>query len=78
MRKNPDGSARAMVFEDREVPGQWRVEYPLPPDGEQFAIHFCTGPNAREQALEYAAKVYGSRFDEIKLHPYWRVTEPDC
>lgn len=63
--------SRAKVFEDREVPGQWRVEWAEPPDGERIKIHVFDGPKAREQARECAEQTYGE-FDEIKLEPYPR------
>jgi hypothetical protein len=37
----------AMVFEDREVAGWWRVERPEPPNGEDITLKIFKGPNAR-------------------------------
>jgi hypothetical protein len=62
---------RAKVFEDREIPGQWRVERAEPPNGEDITVRIFTGPDARQQALDYAGQTYGD-FDEIRLEPYRR------
>jgi len=43
---------RAKVFEDRETPGDWRVEK-LNADGGYDAVVF-TGPDAWQQAIRYA------------------------
>lgn len=43
---------RAKVFEDRETPGDWRVEREDEDGSIEVAIF--SGPNARERALRYA------------------------
>jgi hypothetical protein len=60
---------RAKVFEDRECPGDWRVEREDDDGGIEVAIF--SGPNARERAIRYADREYGI-FDEIHLEPYAR------
>ena len=60
-------SGPAKVFEERETPGQWRVEW-LDDDG-RCELEIFSGPEARQQALRYAAKRYG-RFVERKLPSY--------
>ena len=60
---------RAKVFEDREAPGDWRVERVDDDGGIEVAIF--GGPNARERAIRYADREYGV-FDEIELQPYVR------
>ena len=57
----------AKVFEDREWPGEWRVEWVDEDGGVEVAIF--SGPNARERALCYADRQYGN-FEEISLALY--------
>ena len=52
----------AKVFEDRQWPGDWRVER-IDDDGGIEVVIF-SGPNARERALRYADRQYGD-FEEI-------------
>jgi hypothetical protein len=56
---------RAKVFEDRETPGNWRVEK-MDEDGGYEAVKVFTGPDARRQAIRYAEREFGV-FDEIRL-----------
>jgi hypothetical protein len=42
----------AKVFEDREWPGDWRVDWVDDDGGVEAAI--LSGPNARERAVRYA------------------------
>jgi hypothetical protein len=60
-------SGPAKVFEDREWPGDWRVEWVDDDGGVEVAIF--SGPNARERALRYADRQYGN-FQEVSLEPY--------
>jgi hypothetical protein len=60
----------AHVFEDRRMPGQWRVEW-FDDDG-RCELEIFTGPDARRQALRFATRRYG-RFVEAKLAPYSRA-----
>jgi hypothetical protein len=57
----------AQVFEDRQVPGEWRVER-VDDDGA-VEVAIFSGPHARDRALAYADRQYGS-FEEISLAPY--------
>src|SRR5205809_6420784 len=57
-------SEPAKVFEDRESPGQWRVEW-FDDDG-RCELEIFTGPTARRQALRYAVQKYG-HFRELQL-----------
>jgi hypothetical protein len=61
------GSEPAKVFEDREWPGDWRVEW-IDDDGS-IEVAVFSGPNARERALRYADRQYGN-FQEVSLAPY--------
>ena len=47
----------AKVFEDRETPGQWRVEW-FDDDG-RCDLEIFDGHDARRQALRYAMRTYG-------------------
>jgi hypothetical protein len=60
-------SEPAKVFEDRELPGQWRVEW-FDDDGH-CELEIFTGPTARRDALRYAMRTYG-HFEEAQLEPY--------
>ena len=62
-------SEPAKVFEDREIPGRWRVEW-FDDDGRS-EVEIFTGPTARRQALRYAMQKYGA-FREVQLEPYAR------
>jgi hypothetical protein len=57
----------AKVFEDRQCPGDWRVEWTDNDGGCEVAIF--SGPNARERAIRYAGHQYGT-FEDITLSPY--------
>jgi hypothetical protein len=57
----------AKVFEDREWPSDWRVEWVDDDGGIEVAVF--SGPNARERALGYADRQYGN-FEEISLTRY--------
>jgi len=54
----------AKVFEDREQPGQWRVEW-FDDDG-RTELEIFSGPDARRQALRYAVQRYG-HFVEVQF-----------
>ena len=55
----------AYVFEDRKYPSEWRVEW-FDEDGERELAIFA-GPTARERALRYAERQYGT-FEEIRFY----------
>ena len=60
--------SRTKVFEDRITPGYWRVEK-MDEDGGYEEVKVFTGPDARWQAIRYAADKYDV-FDVIRLEPY--------
>jgi hypothetical protein len=57
----------AMVFEDRRIAGNWRVEW-FDDDGG-YCVEIFTVPEAWEKARQYAKERYGT-FREVRLHPY--------
>jgi len=57
-------SLPAKVFEDRETPGKWRVEW-FDDDG-RCEREIFDGHDARRQALRYAMRTYG-HFREVQL-----------
>ena len=63
---NQHGTEPAKVFEDREKPGEWRVEW-FDDDGHP-ELEIFTGHDARRQALRYAMRKYG-HFREVELQP---------
>jgi aryl-alcohol dehydrogenase-like predicted oxidoreductase len=67
---HPYARSLAKVFEDREIPGNWRVEK-MNEDGGYEVVKVFTGPDAREQTRRYAEREFGE-FDEIRLEPYRR------
>jgi hypothetical protein len=54
-------------FEDRETPGQYRVEW-FGNDG-RCELQTFTGPTARREALRYAMQNY-THFKEVQLEPF--------
>ena len=56
----------AKVFEDRAIPGEWRVEW-FDDDG-RCELEIFRGPTARRDALRYAMRTYG-HFRETQLEP---------
>jgi hypothetical protein len=56
-----DGPTRedfhAKVFEGRETPGNWRVEK-MDEDGGYEVVKVFTGPEARQQAIQYAEREF--------------------
>jgi hypothetical protein len=57
----------AKLFEDRGLPGYWRVERTDEDGACEIAIF--SGPDAHRRAVLYADRLYG-QFDEITLAPY--------
>jgi len=60
-------SEPAAVFEDRELPGQSRVEW-FGDDGG-CEVELFSGPTARRDAVRYATQNY-THFKEMQLEPY--------
>lgn len=60
---------RAKVFEDRAIPGAWRVEK-MDEDGGYELVKVFTGTRARQNAIRFAEQKFGE-YDEIRLKPYW-------
>ena len=56
----------AKVFEDRDTPGKWRVEWF--DDGGRCELEIFNGHDARRQALRYAMRKYG-HFREMQPEP---------
>ena len=56
-----------LVFEDREVPDQWRGEKFDDDDGCEVQIF--TGPDTREHAIDYASMRYVSFIVKRRLEP---------
>lgn len=67
VRSAGDGTGTGQVFEDREWPGDSRVEWVDDDGGIEVAIF--SGPNARDRAIRYADRQYG-KFEGISLEPY--------
>jgi hypothetical protein len=63
----PHEDQRAKVFEDRVMPGNWRVECEHEDGATEVAIF--SGRTARERAIRYADWLYGD-FEEMVLEPY--------
>jgi hypothetical protein len=57
-------------LEDRETPGDWRVEK-MDANGGYEEMKVFTGPDALEQAVRYAQRWFGD-CDEVKFEPYRR------
>ena len=53
------GSQPAYLFEDRQTPGDWHVQWTDDDDGG-FEMAIFSGPRARERALMFAERCYGS------------------
>jgi hypothetical protein len=64
-------SETAKVFEDRVIPGEWRVEWI---DDGAVEIGIFAGPNARERARRYAFQY--RVFEEVDLDPYPPLSAP--
>jgi hypothetical protein len=59
---------RARVFKDDAMPGAWRVEK-INEDGRYKAFAIFAGPNAHQNAIDYARQLFGE-FDEISNTPH--------
>lgn len=56
----------AYLFEDRQSPNDWHVQWIDDDGGMEVAIF--SGPRARERAIRYAERQYGL-FEEIHFDP---------
>jgi hypothetical protein len=63
---------RAKVFEDREVPANWRVEK-MDEDGGYEVVKVFTGPDARDQAIRYGISL---RIGSVRSCTYDRPYAP--
>ena len=52
------GTEPAYVFEDRQSPGDWHVQWTDDDGGFEMAIF--SGPRTRERAIMFAERCYGS------------------
>jgi len=52
------GTEPAYVFEDRQTPGNWHVQWTADDGGFEMAIF--SGSKARERAIMFAERCYGS------------------
>jgi len=59
------GIQPAFVFEDRQSPGDWHVQWTADDGGFEMAIF--SGPRARERAVIFAERCYGS-YEEVRSH----------
>src|ERR1041384_2561188 len=60
---------RAHVFEDRIKAGDWRGEK-MDDDGGYEGVSVFTGPNARQEAVRYAAEKYDGDIEIVRHLPY--------
>jgi hypothetical protein len=51
------GTEPAYLFEDRQTPGDWHVQWTDADGGFEMAIF--SGPRARERAIMFAERCYG-------------------
>jgi hypothetical protein len=66
-------SEPAKIFEGRQTPGQWRVEW-FDDDG-RCELEIFTGPEARRQSLRYAMQKY-AHFKGVQLERTRRRCNP--
>jgi hypothetical protein len=59
---------KATLFEDREVPGQFRVE--SIDDGGACEVAVFSGPNAKDRAIAFAGGNYYEAWDDPEGHSY--------
>jgi len=51
------------VFEDRQTPGDWHVQWTADDGGFEMAIF--SGPRARERAIMFAERCYGG-YEQVR------------
>ena len=61
---NETGAEPAYVFEDRQTPGDWHVQWTADYGGFEMAIF--SGPRAHERAIMFAERCYGS-YEEVRI-----------
>ena len=59
------GSEPAYLFEDRQTPGDWHVQWTVDEGGFEMAIF--SGPRARERAIIFAERCYGS-YEQVRYN----------
>jgi hypothetical protein len=57
------GDDPAFLFEDRQTPGDWHVQWTDDDGGFEMAIF--SGPRARERAIIFAERCYGG-YEEVR------------
>ena len=57
------GTEPAYVFEDRQTPGDWHVQWTADDGGFEMAIF--SGPRAHERAIMFAERCYGS-YEQVR------------
>ena len=57
------GADPAFLFEDRQTPGDWHVQWT--DDDGGFEMAMFSGPRARERAIIFAERCYG-RYEEVR------------
>jgi len=57
------GTEPAFVFEDRQTPGDWHVQWTDADGGFEMAIF--SGPRARERAIMFAERCYRG-YEEVR------------
>lgn len=71
----PSVPLKYIAFEDRQAPGDWRVEAISEPDGDCYVAIFC-GPDAEFRANEYAA-IKNGKHPAHKPAPLTSVVQSD-
>ena len=57
------GSQPAYLFEDRQTPGDWHVQWTADDGGFEMAIF--SGPRARQRAIMFEERCYGG-YEEVR------------
>ena len=57
------GTEPAFVFEDRQTPGDWHVQWTAHDGGFEMAI--LSGPRARERTIMFAERCYGG-YEQVR------------
>jgi len=60
---NETGAEPAYVFEYRQTPGDWYVQWTADDGGFEMAIF--SGPRAHERAIMFAERCYGS-YEQVR------------